>query len=71
MSLKQEFDNAYSMLCDKLYTSGAVSYKDKIQGGNEAEEILDELMDMKTHADNKMKYLVRTIYKKLKVEYER
>lgn len=71
MSLKVEFDNAYSMLCDKLYKQGGYCYKE-IQGkSDEAEELIDDLIEMKIHADSKMKYLIRTIYKELNIKYER
>jgi len=71
LSLIEEFNNAYSMLEDKLYTSGAMSYKETRGGSKEAEEILDRLIDTKAQVDARMRYLVRTIYRRLKIEYEK
>jgi hypothetical protein len=68
--LKDEFDNAYEMLCDKLYKAGAYAYKDVPGGDGEAEDIIKDLVELKGQVDSKMKYHVRTIYKKLKIEYE-
>ena len=71
MSLKAEFDNAYEMLCEKLYKRGAVSYKEIRGSGKEAEELQDELLDVKRQVDSRVKYLCRVIYSKLKIEYEK
>jgi hypothetical protein len=69
--LKDEFDNAYEMLADKLYKVGAYSYKDIRGSGGEAEDIRAELLELKGLVDGKMRYLVRSIYKKLKIKYDR
>ena len=69
MGSKSEFDNAYEMLCEKLYTTGAVSYKEVSSNSKEAEEILNELVELKGQVDGKLKYAARTIYSKLKIRY--
>jgi len=67
--IKEEFDNAYSMLEDKLYKCGAYNYKELKGYGDEADKILLELIELKGQVDSRMKYFIRTIYKKLKIEY--
>ena len=67
MNLKDEFDNAYSMLCEKLYLKGGVSYKEMQGSSGEADKLQDELLDVKRQVDARLKYLCRTIYKKLKM----
>lgn len=71
MSIKDEFDNAYSMLCEKIYQTGGVSYKEMAGSSKEAEELQDALLDVKRQVDSRLKYLCRIIYKKLRIEYEK
>ena len=70
-SSKAEFDNAYEMLEDKLYQIGAYSYKDVKGSGSEAEDIKVDLLELKKQVDSKMLYMVRSIYRKLKIEYDK
>jgi hypothetical protein len=65
--LKEEFDNAYSMLEDKLYKVGGVSYKELKGSSGKAEDILHGLLDTKDKVDSKLKYMIKTIYKELGV----
>ena len=69
MSLKSEFDSVYEMLCDKLYKPGAVSYKEVLGNAKEAEEIWNELVELKWQIDGKLKYATKTICSKLKIKY--
>jgi len=70
-SLKNEFDNAYEMLEDKLYKIGAYSYKDVKGSGSEAEDIKIDLLELKEQVDSKMLYMTRSIYRKLKIEFDK
>jgi hypothetical protein len=67
---KDEFDTAYEMLCDELYKAGGYAYKDMPGGDGEAEDSINDLVELKGQVDSKMKYHVRTIYKKLRIKYE-
>ena len=69
MKLKDEFDNAYEMLCEKLYLPGGYYYKDIEGMHDEARKILDELMDTKRYVDGKLKYVTKIIYKELKIDF--
>lgn len=71
MNLKDEFDNAYSMLTEKLYQQGGVSYKEMQGSTGEAERLQDMLIDTKRQVDSRMRYFCRLIYKRLKIEYEK
>jgi len=70
-TLKAEFDNAYSMLEDKLYKIGAYNYKDVKGSGSEAEDIKIDLLELKEQVDSKMLYMTRSIYRKLKIEFDK
>ena len=58
------------MLCEKLYKTSGVGYKELAGSSEEAEDIFCELIDLKKSVDARLKYAVRTIYRKLKIEYE-
>lgn len=70
-TLKDEFNNAYEMLEDKLYKIGAYSYKDIKGSGSEAEDIKVDLLELKKQVDSKMLYMTRSIYRKLKIEFDK
>ena len=62
-----EFEIAYSMLCDKLYKAGGVSYKHFRGTVHEAEDIFSDLLDLKKDIDSTLRYATREIYRKLKL----
>ena len=68
MKSKEEFDNAYKMLCEKLYLPGGVFYKEIVGIDREAEEIRDELFDVKRQIDKKLRYYNKLIYETLKIK---
>ena len=68
---KEDFDNAYEMLCEKLYLTGGVYYKELDGINKEAEEIRDKLLDVKIQIDDELRYFCGLIYSKLKIKYEK
>ena len=71
MTYKEKFDDAYEMLCDKLYLAGGMSYKDIKGSGEEAEKIKNDLIECKKKIDGGLIGLYRKIYRELKIEYDK
>ena len=64
--IKEEFDIAYSALCDKLYKPGGIRYKRFRGSSKEAEDIFEDLRELKSIIDGEMKFSIKEIYRKVK-----
>jgi hypothetical protein len=65
---KDEFEIAYSMLCDKLYKPGGLSFKRFKGTSREAEDILSDLLDLKRDIESTFRYATKEIYRMLKLK---
>ena len=69
MSIKR-FNHAYQNLCDKIYLCDGYSYKDTAKGGEPPDLIREDLRQLKSDIDDRMKGFARTIEKHLNMKEE-